>query len=119
MVVRSRHLESIQNFFQAFHVVSLLDLSFPPQKGGMMHHGGAAASGTTTAGGVLFFWCGEDEPTIFSQFYIVQEMASLEMDTISPKIHGEANKKIGYFFLETLKSPFRLTISKKSNEFSP
>ena len=58
---------------QTFHVVSLLDLSFPPLKGGMMHYGRAAASGTTTAGGVLIFRRGEDKPKIFSQFLLFKK----------------------------------------------
>ena len=74
---------------QTFHVVSLLDLSFPPLKGGMMHYGGAAASGTTTAGGVLIFRCGEDKPKIFSQFLLFKKNGEFGCgngyhDTISP-----------------------------------
>ena len=103
-----------QELVQTFHVVSLLDLSFPPLKGGMMHYGGAAASGTTTAGGVLIFRCGEDKPKTFSQFLLFKKkMASLvvEMDTMIPspqkKIHAETNTL-------HLKSPGPLTFWKKA-----
>ena len=90
-----------QELVQTFHVVSLLDLSFPPLKGGMMHYGGAAASGTTTAGGVLIFRCGEDKPKTFSQFLLFKKkMTSLvvEMDTMIPSPQKKFTQKLTLCF---------------------